>query len=232
MARCRTSVIWTSIDDTVATVSNAAGSNGLATAVGVGTTIVSASSGDVVGQTTVTVTAATLVSIDVWPATPSVVVGFSQQFTATGHYNNGSTQDLTNVVAWVSSDISVATISNAAGSNGLATGVGAGPTTISASSGSTSGSATLTVTAASPSTSELVAALLNAVNGWGPGPALTNIMTNVQNALAVPDVATACSSLDDFRTLVASQCNKTIPAGQADQFTADADAIDASIPCP
>ena len=58
----------------------------------------------------------------------SLVVGGTQQFTATGTISNGTTEDLTAKVTWDSSEPTVATIS----ANGLATGVAAGKTAITA----------------------------------------------------------------------------------------------------
>jgi hypothetical protein len=58
-----------------------------------------------------------LVSIVVSPATATLSAGQTQQYTATGHYSDQSTQDLTNSVIWVSSNLGVTTISPA----GLAT---------------------------------------------------------------------------------------------------------------
>ncbi|HVU15367.1 MAG TPA: DUF4082 domain-containing protein [Candidatus Didemnitutus sp.] len=84
---------------------------------------------------------ATLVSIAVTPANPSVTTGATQQFTATATFSDSSTQNLTSQAAWTSSATSKATI-NAAG---LATGVSAGTTTISASFGGAGGSTVLTV---------------------------------------------------------------------------------------
>ena len=106
---------------------------------GVGSTTVSATAGEVSGETTLTVTDATLVSIEVSPAAPSIANGLTQQFTATGVYTDDSTQDLTTQVTWASSDAAVATVSNAGGSNGLATTAGAGSTTVSATVGEVSG---------------------------------------------------------------------------------------------
>jgi predicted kinase len=143
-----TQMTWSSSDTGVATVSNAAGSNGLATAAAVGSSTIAATSGGVSGSTTLTVTAATLVSVEVTPASPSVAKGLTRQFTATGVFSDNSTQDLTSAVTWSSSDGEVATVSNAAGSNGLATSASVGGSTISATSGGVSGSTTLTVTAA------------------------------------------------------------------------------------
>jgi len=84
-----------------------------------------------------------LVSIAVTPANPSIAVGATEQFTATGTYNGGSTQNLTSTVTWGSSAPGVATIAT----GGLAKGVKAGASTISATLGSITGSTTLTVTA-------------------------------------------------------------------------------------
>jgi uncharacterized protein YjdB len=89
-------------------------------------------------------TTATLTSIAVTPASPSIAKGLTQQFTATGTYSDNSTQDLTSQVTWASATTSVATIT----AGGLATGVATGSSTISATSGSIVGSTVLTVTAA------------------------------------------------------------------------------------
>jgi hypothetical protein len=79
-----------------------------------------------------TVAPAVLSSITISPTAASIGVGDTQQFTATGHYSDQSTQDLTPSVAWSSSLTSVATVSNASGSQGLATGAGPGDTQIKA----------------------------------------------------------------------------------------------------
>ncbi len=62
------------------------------------------------GSTTLTVLAATLTSIAVTPANPSVAAGVPQQFTATGTYTDGSTQNLTTQVTWASTNAAAATI--------------------------------------------------------------------------------------------------------------------------
>jgi hypothetical protein len=141
------SAIWSSSNTGVATVSNAADSNGLAASVAAGTTTITAASGSITGSTSLTVNPATLVSITVTPSNPSITQGANQQFTATGTFSDSTTQNLTAAVTWNSSAAGVASISNAAGSKGLATAVAPGTTTITAVSGGVSGSATLTVTA-------------------------------------------------------------------------------------
>ncbi|HUK81227.1 MAG TPA: kelch repeat-containing protein, partial [Verrucomicrobiae bacterium] len=93
----------------------------------------------------------TLTSISVTPGTPTISSGSTQPFTATGHYSDGSNQDVTTTANWTSSQTSVATISNSSGTQGLATGVGAGSSLITAAVGSVNGSTTLTVTSSASS---------------------------------------------------------------------------------
>jgi len=217
-------VTWSSFNEAVATVSNADDSKGLATAAGAGTTTVSAISGGVTGDTTLTVTA-TLVSIEVTPTAPSIANGLTQQFTATGLYSDASTQDLTAEATWDSSDDAVATVSN----TGLATAASVGSATVSATSGAVSGSATLTVTPAPLTVDQMVAALLTAVTGVGPGQSLKNKITLVQQYLAVSNTVSACSMLNDFKTQLSGLTDPPVPVAQ---LTADANAIKAAIPCP
>jgi uncharacterized protein YjdB len=75
-----------------------------------------------------TVTQATLRSIAVTPASPTIAKGATQQFTATGTYSDGSTHNLTTSVVWTSATPTVATIV----AGGLATGVGQGTSNITA----------------------------------------------------------------------------------------------------
>ena len=91
-----------------------------------------------------------LISIAVSPANPSVQAGATEQFHATGTFTGGKTQDITKTVTWSSSATSVATISNTVGTQGLATAVAAGVTTIKATHIGISASTTLTVTAPPP----------------------------------------------------------------------------------
>ena len=139
---------WTSSNTAFATISNTAGSQGLATSVAVGTTNISVVFGAATAQTTLEITAATLDAIAVTPTNPTVAKGTTQQFTATGSYSDGSTQDLTAVVAWGTGDSTIATVSSAPGSQGLAKGVNTGTVSVTASLGAASGSTLLTVSTA------------------------------------------------------------------------------------
>ena len=140
------SASWTSSNIAVTTISNATGTNGRATAVAAGTATITATVGVVSASTTLTVTTATLLSLSISPANPSIALGTAQQFTATGTYSDGGTQDLTATANWTSSNTAVATISNAAASRGRATSIATGTTTITASLSGVSGSTALTVT--------------------------------------------------------------------------------------
>jgi peptidoglycan hydrolase-like protein with peptidoglycan-binding domain len=83
-----------------------------------------------------------LESITVTPSNSHLPVGINEQFTATGHYSDSSTADITTSVVWDLSDQTVATINNA----GLLTGLSAGLTQVSATMDGVSGTTTLTVT--------------------------------------------------------------------------------------
>jgi len=133
-------VTWGSTNSAVATV-NAAG---LASSGAVGTTTISAAFNSIAGTTVLTVKApVVLTSIAVTPTTPSILIGATQQFTATGTYSDSSTQNLTGQVTWSSSAPTQATVAT----TGLATGVSAGTASISATFGAISGSTVLTVQA-------------------------------------------------------------------------------------
>jgi len=145
-------VTWSTSSSSVATVSNASGSAGLATAAGVGAATITATdpSSLIQGTAALTVTPAVLVAITVSPAAASTAKGDTQQFTATGVYSDLSTKDLTKAVAWSSSADTVATVSDASGSAGLATATGLGVATVTATDPSSliQGTAALTVTPA------------------------------------------------------------------------------------
>ena len=141
-----TSVTWSSSDITVATISNSAGSNGLATGVGPGATVIQASNGSVVGRAAFNVNQP-ITLITVTPGSSTVASGVPQQFTATATYADNTTGDITASVTWSSTNTAAATISNFAAYNGLASTLAPGSTSIQAQFEDSSGSTGLTVTA-------------------------------------------------------------------------------------
>ncbi|MGH7868964.1 MAG: Ig-like domain-containing protein, partial [Candidatus Dormibacteraceae bacterium] len=138
------SVTWTVSPATLGTV----GAGGVLTAQASGMASITATMGGVSGSANLTI-APKLVSIAVTPATQTIAKTTKQQFIATGTYSDNSTQVINGSVSWSSSNTGVASIGNSSPTQGLATGVGPGTTTITATSGSISGTATLTVTSAS-----------------------------------------------------------------------------------
>ncbi len=136
-----TAVTWTSSSSSIATISNTAGSIGVATAVQPGSANISAVFKGQVGTASFTVTNATLTSIAVTPANAAISVGSPQAFTAKGTFSDGSVITITNQASWSSSNPSVATIN----ANGSASGIAGGTSTISATLNGVSGTAILTV---------------------------------------------------------------------------------------
>ena len=135
------SVTWTSSSPSVALMSNVAGTFGGAIGLSAGTSTIGAVLNGIVGSSQVTVTGATLSSITLTPANPSIALGTSQQFKAVGNFSDGSTETLTNQVSWTSSDVVVAIVD----ANGAADSSGTGSSTITATMGSVSSNTTLTV---------------------------------------------------------------------------------------
>jgi uncharacterized protein YjdB len=134
---------WVSSDATVATVTG-----GVATPVKAGSATITATYLGVAGTSVLTVSPATLSSIAITPnpVSLSLATGGSQQLTATGTYSDTTTRDISGVATWKSGTASVATISNAAGSRGLATGLTAGTSAVTAVfQGITSAADTITV---------------------------------------------------------------------------------------
>src|SRR5271157_1937354 len=139
-----TSVTWASSIATVATISNAPGTQGLAGGLASGTTSITATLGSVTSPpATLTVTSATLVSIAVTPPNPAIVFQTQQPFTATGTFSDSTTQNITDTATWSSSDTTKITVTV----SGVATGVGttSSPITISATQSGITGNTTATV---------------------------------------------------------------------------------------
>ena len=131
---------WTSSDSSIASVSNS-GNIGVATGIAEGWTRVSAVLDSLVAAAVLNVNSATLVSLTITPADPSLSLGANQQFAATGTFSDGSTQDMTQWVTWSTSNVQVCTING----SGLATTSGSGTATIRASFQSVAATTTLTV---------------------------------------------------------------------------------------
>jgi len=139
-------VTWSSSAPSIAAISNAAGSKGLATGLAGGATTISATVAGVSGSTSLAVTVVTLQSIDVDPDVVTLPSGYAVRLHATGSYSDGSSRDLTKQVVWTSSAPGRAAVSNAVGTEGRVSGSGAGAAVVSATLSGVVGSAAITVT--------------------------------------------------------------------------------------
>ena len=188
-------VTWSSDTQSVATIAG----DGLATGVSVGTSTITASLDGINASTKLNVTAPVLTSIAITPANPSIADGLTNQFTATGTYTDKSTKDLTGSVTWASATQTVATITDA----GLATGLGVGTSSITASLDGVSASTTLTVTApvltsiaitpANPSVADGLTTQFTAT-GTYTDKSIKDLTSSVTWASATQSVATINSS--------------------------------------
>ncbi len=116
-------VFWNTSNPAVATVD----ANGLVTAVGEGSVIISASSEGVTGQSAVAVLPAPVARVTIDPNTPSVPVGEAIQLTATARSSDEAILS-GRLVEWSSADVAVATVDE----DGIVTGVAEGIVTITA----------------------------------------------------------------------------------------------------
>lgn len=134
------SASWSSSAPAVATINPA----GLSTTLSTGQTVVTAQSAGVMGTATLQVTPAIATALAITPNSPSTPAGTTVQFTATASFSDGSSQNVTNLASWTSSQVSVAGINT----QGLASTSLLGTTNIQASFMGQSDSTTLNVTAA------------------------------------------------------------------------------------
>jgi chitinase len=155
--------------------------------------------------------AVTLSSIAVTPANPSIQIGADQQFTATGTFSDAHTEDLTGSATWASATTGVATIS----AGGLAHGVSAGTSTISATQGAISGSTVLTVTQSQQAQTITFAALGGKT--WGD-PDFT-VAATASSGLPVSFSASGTCTVSGTTVHLTGAGSCTITASQAGNAT-------------
>jgi len=132
---------WTSSNETVGTIDT----SGVFTALAVGTTEITATSGNVSGTANVTVsedapTEPVATSITISPSTVTLAINETERFNATVLDQRG--REMTNVtVTWTSSNTTVGSID----ADGIFTALAAGTTNVTASAGNISAEATVTV---------------------------------------------------------------------------------------
>ena len=137
-------VTWTSSNTAVAIVSDTQGVKALTA----GVTTLTARSGSITASNTLTVNAPVLDAIAVLPAAPTIAAGTQLQMTAMGTYSDGSQQDITTLTGliWTSATPGAVSVNT----TGMARGVAAGSSLLSASAAGRTGSTTATVPAIAP----------------------------------------------------------------------------------
>ncbi len=128
-------VTWSSSSPATATVS----ASGLVTCISGGTATINATLAAVGGTASVTVTQVTLQSITVTAANPQAILGLLDQMTATGHYSDGSTANITSSVIW---SVNPALLAGVSPTGGLIA-VGVGNVTVTAVLGTVAGNTTI-----------------------------------------------------------------------------------------
>jgi 6-phosphogluconolactonase len=91
-----------------------------------------------------------LVSLQIQSPASTVLLNRSEQLTAVGRFDDGSSQDLTASVTWSSGNTLIALVGDNKGRKGFLTGIGGGSTAISAVSGAISATSSFAVTVPAP----------------------------------------------------------------------------------
>ncbi len=145
-AKINDHISWSSTSPAIATVD----ANGLVSSINSGTAVIKAEIAGKTGQTTLTVTDAALVSLTLTPQTSSAIAGDDVQFSATGIYSDGSSEDLTSIALWNSSDVTIARFNpDRLPNSGLASAIAPGVSTMVATMANITSNTTFTVTGAS-----------------------------------------------------------------------------------
>ena len=191
-----TASAWTSAAPLLASV---APGTGLATGLSVGSASISAAFGGKSGSANLNVV--TLSGITVTPATASIVTGATKQYVATANYSDGSSAAI-GAPVWSSGTVTVATIN---ATTGLATGVMAGDSIITATSAGQSGNAVLTVTDVNPGPAPVVPPLANTIDLGGASSFGVLAGTSITNnsgglTLVTGDVGSPSQTVDPVQT--------------------------------
>ncbi|MBV7436889.1 Ig-like domain-containing protein [Aeromonas sp. sif2416] len=199
-------VQWRSSDSAIATITSA----GLATGVAPGLVTITASGvgangAPVEAKAQLEVSSAQATGLQVTPAAARVAAGLNQQFTAILQLSDGTTLDVTRDLNWVSNDAGTATVAQ-----GLASGVGAGMASLSASGlfqGKTvSGAAELTVSDATVTALQVTPAMSTTAVGLAQPLVATAVLSDGTSQLVTEfvswssgDTATATVSNEQDR---------------------------------
>lgn len=104
-------VIWNSSNTNVATINRQVDGVVMAKACVLGVATITATLDTMSASTTLTVSAAVLQTIEIWPTDLPMAIGADQRFYANGIFSDGSTRDITDLANWTASDAAIATVS-------------------------------------------------------------------------------------------------------------------------
>jgi hypothetical protein len=234
-------VTWSSSAPAVADIGAA---TGLADALTLGTTTITATSGTVSATRTLTTVAATIQAMVIAPATLQTGVGITRHFTATGTFSDGSIADVTASATWTPQAAGIASVSN-----GAASGLALGSTGVTATLGTVSAGAAVAVTtdtwtAAPPMPTERVAGhtatllangrllVVGGVKSAGAGTATADLFDPASATwtpaapMTVMRSSHTATLLDDGRVLVAGGSTVSAAAAQGYVNAASAEIYD------
>jgi hypothetical protein len=158
-------------------------------------------------------TPSTLLTIAVSPSNPTLSVGNTQLFTATGAFSNSGTQQLASVT-WSSSNTNVLTISNDASDPGAAVALAQGSATVSACAGTVCGSTLVTVQPTAPNAQLNYGSLsFGSQIENNTSAAQSVILTNTGNSsLSIASISLTGTNASDFAITV-DTCPGTLLGG-------------------
>lgn len=137
-------VVWSTSNESIATISNITGSKGLLFGKNTGNVTVTAQFNDISATVGFTVLNAIIQTITITGSTNTVQRNSSLQLTATGHFSDGTEQDITYSSSWITSDNSIAGVNQ----TGLVTGYAVGSAIITAQVSNVTSTFDITVTEA------------------------------------------------------------------------------------
>ncbi len=139
-------VTWLSSDTSIVTIENGFANNGLAQAVAQGTVSITATKNNISKSIQLSVSNAVIQSIEIQPINQSVAKGSNVVIKAVGHFSDGSSLDVTDIVQWSATDSSVLDVTQAG--DGLIKAVEQGNSLINASLHAVTGLGQITVSSA------------------------------------------------------------------------------------
>lgn len=156
------------------------------------------------------VTAKTVTAVSVAPASVSIPIGKTQQYTATAKYLDGTTADVTSTAGWSCGNAAIATVN----ASGMGTAVAPGATSVTATLSGVSGSASVTVSPAARTLTSIAVTPATATIAVGATTQFSAQATYSDGSTVdVTTTATWTSSTPAVATINASGATTAVAAG-------------------